>query len=109
MIVWRPGWAAWAVRLLRKGGTVHDGIPTAEALSAEIAATLPGRPMAIPTPGHTGGHCSFIVGGVLVSGDALVTGHAVSRRKGPQLLPSGVNHNDQRPPPHLPPLPPLHT
>ena len=93
--IWRPGWAPWAVRLLRKGGMVHDGIPTAEALTAEIAATLPGQPMAIPTPGHTGGHCSFIVDGVLVSGDALVTGHAVSRRKGPQLLPSVFNHDDE--------------
>ena len=31
-----------------------------------------------------------------VSGDALVTGHAVSRRKGPQLLPSVFNHDDER-------------
>jgi glyoxylase-like metal-dependent hydrolase (beta-lactamase superfamily II) len=95
MNIWRPGWAPWAVRLLRKGGMVHDGIPTAQALTAEIAATLPGHPMAIPTPGHTGGHCSFIVDGVLVSGDALVTGHAVSRRTGPQLLPSVFNHDSE--------------
>ena len=38
--------------------------------------------MAIPTPGHTGGHCSFVVDGVLVSGDALVTGHPLSTRSG---------------------------
>ncbi|MBV8966776.1 MAG: MBL fold metallo-hydrolase [Mycobacteriaceae bacterium] len=94
MHIWRPGWAPWAVRLLRKGGMVHDGVPTAQALTSDVAATLPGQPMAIPTPGHTGGHCSFIVDGVLVSGDALVTGHAVSRRAGPQLLPSVFNHDD---------------
>jgi glyoxylase-like metal-dependent hydrolase (beta-lactamase superfamily II) len=94
MNVWRPGWAPWAVRLVRKGGMVQDGIPTARALTSDVAATLPGQPMAIPTPGHTGGHCSFIVDGVLVSGDALVTGHAVSRRKGPQLLPSVFYHDD---------------
>jgi glyoxylase-like metal-dependent hydrolase (beta-lactamase superfamily II) len=92
--IWRPGWAPWALRLVRKGGTVRDGIPTAEPLTAAVAATLPGQPVSIPTPGHTGGHCSFIVDGVLVSGDALVTGHAVSRRKGPQLLPSVFNHDD---------------
>jgi glyoxylase-like metal-dependent hydrolase (beta-lactamase superfamily II) len=30
----------------------------------------------------------------LVSGDALVTGHAVSRREGPQLLPSAFNYDE---------------
>jgi glyoxylase-like metal-dependent hydrolase (beta-lactamase superfamily II) len=49
--------------------------------------------MAIPTPGHTGGHCSFLVDDVLVSGDALVTGHPVSSRRGPQLLPGLFNHD----------------
>jgi glyoxylase-like metal-dependent hydrolase (beta-lactamase superfamily II) len=94
--IWRPGWAPWTLRLLRKGGMVRDGIPTAQMLTADMAARLPGEPMSIPTPGHTGGHCSFIVDGVLVSGDALVTGHAVSRREGPQLLPSTFNHDEAR-------------
>ena len=49
--------------------------------------------MAIPSPGHTGGHCSFVVDGVLVSGDALVTGHPVAPRDGPQLLPQVFNHD----------------
>src|SRR6478736_6657821 len=51
------------------------------------------RSMAMPSPGHTGGHCSFIVDGVLVSGDALVTGHPVAPRSGPQLLPGLFNHD----------------
>jgi glyoxylase-like metal-dependent hydrolase (beta-lactamase superfamily II) len=50
--------------------------------------------MAIPTPGHTGGHCSYVVGDVLISGDALVTGHPVSTRRGPQLLHHVFNHNE---------------
>jgi glyoxylase-like metal-dependent hydrolase (beta-lactamase superfamily II) len=94
--IWRPGWAPWTVRLLRKGGMIRDGIPGAQPLTSDVAHTLPGQPVPIPTPGHTGGHCSFIVEGVLVSGDALVTGHAVSRRKGPQLLPSVFNHDEDR-------------
>jgi glyoxylase-like metal-dependent hydrolase (beta-lactamase superfamily II) len=92
--IWRPGWAPWAVHVVRKGGTNREGIPTAQPLTAEAAAALPGHPMPIPTPGHTGGHCSFIVDGVLISGDALVTAHSVSRRKGPQLLPSVFNHDE---------------
>src|ERR1700752_4128510 len=91
---WQPRWLKWSVAISRKGAFTRDGIPTAQALTEDVAAGLPGAPMAIPSPGHTGGHCSFVVDGVLVSGDALVTGHAVSRRKGPQLLPSVFNHDD---------------
>ena len=79
--VWKPRWLKWSVEIVGKGGLVRDGIPTTTAFSAEEAENLPGRPLAIPTPGHTGGHCSYIVDGVLVSGDALVTGHPLASRK----------------------------
>ena len=84
--VWQPRWLRWSVAISRKGAFTHDGIPTTQALTGDVAATLPGAPMAIPSPGHTSGHCSFVVGGVLVSGDALVTGHPVATGTGPQLL-----------------------
>jgi glyoxylase-like metal-dependent hydrolase (beta-lactamase superfamily II) len=91
--VWQPRWLKWSVAISRKGAFTRDGIPTAQALTEDVAAGLPGAPMAIPSPGHTGGHCSFVVDGVLVSGDALVTGHPVATLSGPQLLPSLFNHD----------------
>lgn len=91
---WRPHWLAWSAQVAAKGGLVHEGIPGTRALTAEIAATLPGQPLALPTPGHTSGHCSYLVDGVLVAGDALVTGHPLLRRNGPQLLPSMFNHDE---------------
>ncbi len=91
---WRPRWLSWSAQVLAKGGLVRAGIPSAAALTPQIAATLPGRPVAIPTPGHTSGHCSYQVGPVLVTGDALITGHPLARRPGPQLLPSMFNHSD---------------
>ncbi|MDI3312853.1 MAG: MBL fold metallo-hydrolase [Mycobacterium sp.] len=91
--VWRPRWAAWAAHVMRNGGLIREGIPTVQALTAQIAAELPGHPMAIPTPGHTSGHCCYLVDGVLASGDALVTGHPLLRRSGPQLLPAVFGHN----------------
>jgi glyoxylase-like metal-dependent hydrolase (beta-lactamase superfamily II) len=90
---WQPRWLRWSVAISRKGGMVRDGIPTTRALTEDVASQLPGTPMSIPTPGHTGGHCSYVVDGVLVSGDALVTGHPVVRRDGPQLLPALFNHD----------------
>src|SRR5436190_395068 len=91
--VWQPRFLKWTLAITRKGGMVRDGIPTTKALTEDVAATLPGKPMAIPTPGHTSGHCSFVVDGVLVAGDALVTGHPLLTRSGPQLLPDLFNHD----------------
>jgi glyoxylase-like metal-dependent hydrolase (beta-lactamase superfamily II) len=90
---WQPRWLLWSAEIARTGAFVKAGIPTAQALTTDIAATLPGGPIAIPTPGHTGGHCSYLVDGVLVSGDALVTGHPTSRKVGPQLLHRVFNHD----------------
>ena len=90
---WNPRYLAWSLALIRKGGLTHEGIPTAAVFDEDIAATLPGTPIAVPTPGHTGGHCSYLVDGVLVAGDALITGHPVSARRGPQLLPGLFNHD----------------
>jgi glyoxylase-like metal-dependent hydrolase (beta-lactamase superfamily II) len=92
---WQPRWLKWSVAISRKGALTHDGIPTAQKLTDDVAAALPGAPIAIPSPGHTGGHCSFVVDGVLVSGDALVTGHPVATRSGPQLLHRVFNHDQE--------------
>jgi glyoxylase-like metal-dependent hydrolase (beta-lactamase superfamily II) len=93
--IWRPRWAVWGVHVVRSGGLIRDGIPSAEPLTAEVAAGLPGHPIAIFTPGHTSGHCSYLVDGVLASGDALITGHPLLRRRGPQLLPAVFSHSQQ--------------
>jgi glyoxylase-like metal-dependent hydrolase (beta-lactamase superfamily II) len=92
---WQPRWVKWSVQIVGKGALVRAGIPTAQAITEEVAGTLPGRPLPVPTPGHTGGHCSYLVDGVLVSGDALVTGHPLARSAGPQLLPGVFNHDEQ--------------
>jgi glyoxylase-like metal-dependent hydrolase (beta-lactamase superfamily II) len=91
--IWQPRFLKWTVAISRKGGMVRDGIPTTQALTEDVS--LPGQPMAIPTPGHTGGHCSFVVDGVLVAGDALVTGHPLLTRVAPQLLPDLFNHDQK--------------
>ncbi|MGW0211555.1 MBL fold metallo-hydrolase, partial [Streptomyces sp. NPDC003233] len=45
-------------------------------------------------PGHTGGHCVYHLpdAGIVISGDALVSGHATSRVKGPQILLDFFHH-----------------
>ena len=90
---WRPSWLRWSLQAARLGGLVRDGIPGTRELTEQVAATLPGSPRAIPTPGHTGGHCSYVVDGVLIAGDALITGHPLARQSGPQLLPTMFNES----------------
>lgn len=92
--MWQPRWIKWTLEIAGKGALTRDGIPTAQPFTEDVAGGLPCRPMAIPTPGHTNGHCSYIVDGVLVSGDALVTGHPLAHCQGPQLLPAVFNHNE---------------
>ena len=91
--IWRPRWAVWGLHVVRSGGLIRDGIPSARPLTAEAATGLPGHPMAVATPGHTSGHCSYVVDGVLASGDALITGHPLLRHRGPQLLPAVFSHS----------------
>jgi glyoxylase-like metal-dependent hydrolase (beta-lactamase superfamily II) len=92
---WQPKWLKWSLQMTRQGALTRDGIPTTLALTEDVAAGLPGAPKSIPTPGHTSGHCSYVLDGVLVSGDALVTGHPVAPRSGPQLLLELFNHDQQ--------------
>jgi glyoxylase-like metal-dependent hydrolase (beta-lactamase superfamily II) len=91
---WRPGVLPWAVHALRSGGTAHVPVTAPEAFPRAGALDLPGRPVPVHTPGHTAGHCAYHVPGtgVLVSGDALVSGHPTARVEGPQLLPDMFHH-----------------
>ncbi|MFE1238493.1 MBL fold metallo-hydrolase [Streptomyces tendae] len=93
---WRPGVLPWMVHVLRTGGTEQHPVTAPAAFPADGALDLPGRPVPVHTPGHTDGHCVYhlLDAGVVISGDALVSGHALSRTEGPQLLP-GLFHHDR--------------
>ncbi|MEU9652519.1 MBL fold metallo-hydrolase [Streptomyces sp. NPDC048110] len=93
---WRPGVLPWMRHVLRTGGTEQHPVTAPAAFPADGALDLPGRPVPVHTPGHTDGHCVYHLpdAGVVISGDALVSGHAISRIEGPQLLP-GLFHHDR--------------
>ncbi|MFI6542475.1 MBL fold metallo-hydrolase [Streptomyces prunicolor] len=97
--IWRPGVLPWLVHTIRVGGTEQHPVAGAEAFpGAGGPLDLPGRPVPVHTPGHTSGHCVFHLPerGIVISGDALVSGHATSRIKGPQLLPDMFHHERER-------------
>ncbi|MEU7059506.1 MBL fold metallo-hydrolase [Streptomyces sp. NPDC046197] len=91
---WRPGVLPWVVHAIRSGGTEQHPVAAPEPFPAEGPLDLPGRPVPVHTPGHTLGHAVFHLRdtGVVISGDALVSGHPTSRIQGPQLLPDMFHH-----------------
>lgn len=96
--VWRPGVLSWTVHVLRVGGTEQHPVTAPEPFPAEGPLDLPGAPLPVHTPGHTDGHAVFHLpkAGIVISGDALVSGHATSRVAGPQLLPGMFHHEHAR-------------
>jgi glyoxylase-like metal-dependent hydrolase (beta-lactamase superfamily II) len=92
---WRPGVVPWAVHALRSGGTAHVPVASPRPFPDTGPLDLPGRPVPVHTPGHTAGHSAFHLpeAGVVISGDALVSGHPTSRVAGPQLLPVMFDHD----------------
>ncbi len=105
---WRPRVLAWSLRIARAGALHPVSVPYAEPFPGEEwragpppdgghhrPLDLPGRPVPVPCPGHTSGHCAFHLpgAGAVATGDALVTGHPTTRRSGPQLLPAFFAHS----------------
>jgi glyoxylase-like metal-dependent hydrolase (beta-lactamase superfamily II) len=92
--IWRPGVLTWTLRIMRNGALREVAAPHAEAFELDGPLDLPGRPTPVPTHGHTSGHCAFHLpaAGAVVVGDELITGHALARRVGPQLLPPMFHH-----------------
>ena len=93
--LWRPRVLPWALHMVRNGAMNDPGVPEATDFGDVDAIDVPGRPVPIATPGHTSGHTAYLVPGarVLLAGDALVTGHALSSTTGPQEL-MGFFHHD---------------
>ena len=94
--LWRP--TLWRViaTMVADGGMKLPKFAGAETFSAGDVLDVPGRPRAVPTPGHTPGHCAFHFEGhgALLLGDAMCSFNVVTGSHGPQLMPHGMNESD---------------
>lgn len=74
-------------RMLMAGALRVRGVEATTTFTAG-RLDLPGSPIVIPSPGHTDGHCSFLLPDrdVLLSGDALVTLDPYTGRTGPRMV-----------------------
>jgi glyoxylase-like metal-dependent hydrolase (beta-lactamase superfamily II) len=94
--VWRPSVMGVALAAVTGGGM--GGAPPLDAVvTFEDGDTLdlPGRPVAVATPGHTSGHTTFLLpsAGVVVTGDALVADDLYTSGRGPRLLHDLYHHD----------------
>jgi glyoxylase-like metal-dependent hydrolase (beta-lactamase superfamily II) len=82
--------AAWRflAMAVRNGGASTTKVGEVATFTAGDL-DVPGRPRAIPTPGHSPGHVAFHLPdrGVLLAGDALGTYNVLTGARGPQVLP----------------------
>lgn len=72
---WRPSGIRFLAHSAAAGGARYRSVRRVEGLAEDRTLDLPGRPRAIPTPGHTAGHCSVALEerGVLFAGDAMAS------------------------------------
>ena len=77
--------------LTRNGGLKIPAVTGATTYSDGQRLEVPGRPLAVHTPGHTRGHCVLQFERVLLAGDALCTLNPLTGRRGPQLMPKALN------------------
>lgn len=86
---WRPKIFRFAVNAIRRGGLRPEHITDVSTFGDGEAVDVPGRPIAVFTPGHTQGHCALHLPnkGVLITGDALITVDLWDpERRGPQMI-----------------------
>lgn len=89
-----PQTTDWWDRVLKVGADTDIKIADVQPIASGLM-DVPGRPVAIATHGHTSGHMAYYIPAAraVITGDCLVTGHALSTIKGPQPCPWFFNHS----------------
>ena len=92
--MWRPSVFAFGINAILRGGLHPTPAEMVEAFD-DSPLDVPGRPVPVPTPGHTSGHCSFHLPdrGTVITGDALVNHNLLTGRSGPRLMPRIFSHD----------------
>ena len=86
---WHPRFARYLLHAARSGGRSVAGVPRVETFGDGVVLDVSGQPRVLHTPSHMPGHCALLLdqdGGVLFSGDALVTLDTATGRRGPRLI-----------------------
>jgi glyoxylase-like metal-dependent hydrolase (beta-lactamase superfamily II) len=85
---WRPRVFHWMMHVIQAGALDAEPAMGARAWAAGELKALPGSPRAVLVAGHTPGHTAFLIpkAHAVATGDALITGHPLSKDTGVQML-----------------------
>ncbi|MEE4023910.1 MBL fold metallo-hydrolase [Gordonia sp. PKS22-38] len=94
-LAYQPRVLRWLSKVTPLGVLSRKGIADAKPFPEPL--DLPGRPVPVAAHGHTDGHSAYLVAdsSVLVSGDALVSGHPISKISGPQCISPAFQHDEE--------------
>ena len=91
---------SWPVlgAMVAAGALRVPGVAADHVVDGRTELELPGRPVLIPTPGHTDGECVLHLPdrGALITGDALVTLDPYTGRRGPRVVARSATHDSRR-------------
>jgi glyoxylase-like metal-dependent hydrolase (beta-lactamase superfamily II) len=87
-----------ATHLIRHGGARIVPILELSTFGDGERVDVPGNPRVVHVPGHTPGMSAVLLEDrrVLMTGDALVTRNPLTGRRGPQIMPAGLNRDSQQ-------------
>ncbi len=91
------GWGPLA-RMTAAGALSVKGVDPTTPLAPGQPLDVPGSLTPIATPGHTNGHCAFLLPGrdTVLSGDALVTLDPYTGKEGPQVVATAATSDSER-------------
>jgi glyoxylase-like metal-dependent hydrolase (beta-lactamase superfamily II) len=91
----RPAMLTIPLHLARNGGFRTPPVLELSTFDRRQHLDVPGRPLAVPVPGHTGGSSAYLFAdrGVLFTGDALVTADGITGLTGPRLVCRAFTHD----------------
>lgn len=92
----RPAAVATPLRLARGGAFTAPAVRRVRTFDGERTLdSVPGRPLAVPLPGHTTGSTGYLFAdrGLLFTGDALVTYDGLTGHTGPCLVCRGFTQD----------------
>ena len=77
------------------GALFTKGVTSVRPYEDGAVLDVPGKPLAVHTPGHTDGHCSLHLRDrdALIAGDAIVTFDPYTGKRGPRLVAKAATHD----------------
>lgn len=87
--LWRPHLLKFLGHALSNGGAKTAKVKEATTFDAEGILNVPGKPLVVPTHGHSPGHCALVFQDrdAVIVGDAMATLDVTTGKRGPRVHP----------------------